>query len=248
MKVVLITGANGGIGTAMCKTFKERNWIVVGTDMSREATHAYVDTYISADLTNPVSQERIISTIQEKYAQLDCIINNAACQICKPIWSMSVEEWDSVYHCNVRSVFLFAKHGLDLLRANKGNIINVSSVHSIATSDEIAAYASSKAAVSGLTKNLAIELGKFGIRVNSICPGAVDTPMLRRGLLRGHAGGGSSDEVLETFAKTHLLGNVGQPREIANFVYFLADDTNGKFINGANLLIDGGASIKLATE
>lgn len=248
MKVVLITGANGGIGTAMCKTFKERNWIVVGTDMSREATHAYVDTYISADLTKPVSQEQIISTIQEKYAQLDCIINNAACQICKPIWSMSVEEWDSVYHCNVRSVFLFAKHGLDLLRANKGNIINVSSVHSIATSDEIAAYASSKAAVSGLTKNLAIELGKFGIRVNSICPGAVDTPMLRRGLLRGHAGGGRSDEVLETFAKTHLLGNVGQPREIANFVYFLADDTNGKFINGANLLIDGGASIKLATE
>jgi NAD(P)-dependent dehydrogenase (short-subunit alcohol dehydrogenase family) len=248
MKVVLITGSNGGIGTDICKKFKSSNWTVVGTDISEKSTHEFTDTYISTDLTDPSSPEHIIANIHTEYSQLNCIINNAACQICKPVWSMSVEEWDEVYNCNVRSIFLFVKHGVDLLRATKGNMINVSSVHSIATSDEIAAYASSKAAISGLTKNLAIELGKYGIRVNSVCPGAVDTPMLRKGLLRGHAGNGSSDEVLQTFAKTHLLENVGQPREIANFIYFLADDNNGKFINGANLLIDGGASIKLATE
>ena len=248
MKVVLVTGATGGIGLAICKKFKTEGWIVVGTSRSSNFDSEFVDHYISKDLSNQESPKEIIEDIKNKFNRLDCIVNNAACQICKPIWKMEVNEWDLIYNINVRTIFLFVKYGLELLKNTKGNIVNIGSVHSVVTSDEIAGYASSKSAITGLTRNLAIELGKFGIRVNNICPGAVDTKMLRAGLLRGHAGSGDSDTLVNNLGKSHLLGKVGNVDEIANFVNFVADDINGRFINGANLLIDGGACIKLSTE
>jgi len=248
MKVVLITGASGGIGLALCEQFKKENWIVVGTSRSTNYDSKLIDCYIPKDLSNENTPKEIMEIINSKYGRLDCIVNNAACQICKPIWEMDSSEWDLIYNCNVRSIFLFVKYGLELLKKTKGNIINIGSVHSVATSDEIAGYASSKAAIAGLTKNLAIELGQFGIRVNCISPGAVDTQMLRAGLLRGHAGNGDSDTLVNNLGKSHLLGKVGNIDEIAKFVCFVSNDENGKFINGANLLIDGGACIKLSTE
>jgi len=166
----------------------------------------------------------------------------------KPIWEMEPDEWTKIFDCNVKNVYLFVKYGLPLLKETQGNIINIGSVHSVVTSNEIAAYATTKAALTGLTRNLAIELASFNIRVNCICPGAVDTNMLRDGLLRGHAGNGTSNELVKHLGESHLLGQVGQPEEIANFVAFVANDENGRFINGANLLIDGGACIKLSTE
>ena len=247
-KVVLVTGASGGIGLEICKKFKEKNWIVIGSSRTVDFTDNSIDLYIPADLSKSESAKKIIETIQEKYNRLDCIINNAACQICKPIWEMEENEWDLVFSCNLKIIYLFVKYGLELLKKNEGNIINIGSVHSVVTSDEIAAYAASKAAISGLTRNLAIELSKFNIRVNCISPGAVDTPMLRDGLLRGHAGSGTSDELIENLGKSHLLKRVGMPYEIANLVEFVANNENGQFINGANLLIDGGACIKLSTE
>jgi len=244
-KIVLVTGANGGIGIEICNKFKSNNWIVIGTSLIEKYDNKSIDLYISADLTNQESIKNIINIIKKKYNKLDCIVNNAACQICKPIWEMESNEWDLIYNCNVKSIFLFVKYGIDLLKHSKGNIINIGSVHSVATSDEIAAYASSKAAIVGLTKNLAIELGKFSIRVNCISPGAIDTPMLRSGLIRGHAGKGSEEELIQNLGNSHLLKRIGKPQEIANFVFFVC---NEEFINGSNLLIDGGASIKLSTE
>lgn len=248
MKVVLITGATGGIGLAICRKFKSHGWIVIGTSRSNNFESEFIDLYISKDLSKEESPKQIIDNIKNTYNRLDCIVNNAACQICKPIWDMETNEWDKIYNVNVKSIFLFVKYGVELLKKSKGNIVNIGSVHSVVTSDEIAGYASSKAAITGLTRNLAIELSQFGIRVNNICPGAVDTKMLRAGLLRGHAGEGDSDTLVNNLKKSHLLGEVGHIDEIANFVNFVADDKNGKFINGANLLIDGGACIKLSTE
>lgn len=248
MRVVCISGSSNGIGLEICKKFKSEGWTVVGLSRTKDFESEYIDFYISGDVSESSTPEMVVSKIKEKYGRLDCIINNAACQICKPVYEMEVDEWDKVYNCNVRSIFLFAKHSINLLKESKGNIINIGSVHSVVTSDEIAAYASTKAAITGLTKNLAIELGKFGIRVNNICPGAVDTQMLRSGLLRGHVGEGDGDTLVGKLGDKHLLGRVGNVREIANFVYFVGDKNNGEFINGASLLIDGGASIKLSTE
>lgn len=247
-KLVLVTGAAGGIGIEICKKFKKKGWVVIGTSRRKEFDSPFIDHYISADITNETEIQNIIDFIRNKYNKINCIVNNAAAQICKSILDMTIDEWDKTYNCNVKSIFLFVKYGIDMLKSSNGNIINIGSVHSINTSDHIAAYASTKAAIAGLTKNLAIELSKFNIRVNCISPGAVDTPMLRAGLLRGHVEGSNPTELVENLGKKHLLKKVGQPCEIANLVEFVANDSNGKFINGSNILIDGGASIKLSTE
>lgn len=247
MKIVLITGATGGIGLEICKKFKKDNWEVVGTSLDKDYNSEFIDMYICKDLSLENSPKEILDLIEQKYGKLDCLINNAASQICKPIWEMDLSEWNMIYNVNVRSIFLFVKHGLKLLKKDKGNIINIGSIHSIVTSNEIACYASSKASIIGLTKNLAIELSKFGIRVNCVSPGAVNTKMLRDGLLRGHVGSGNMDKLLDKLAQSHLLKKIGEPEDIANLVHFLSDNKNS-FINGSNLLIDGGAHIRLSTE
>ena len=247
-KVVLVTGASGGIGSSICKRFKNDGWTVIGTARENNYKSENIDMYIHADITKEKSIKNLVDTIKTKYTKISCLVNNAAAQICKPIWEMEESEWDYVFNCNIKSIYLFVKNVLDLMKNNNSSIINIGSVHSVNTSDEIAAYATTKSAIVGLTRNLAIELSKFDIRVNCISPGAVDTEMLRSGLLRGHAGKGTPEELVIKLGKTHLLGKVGQPIEIANLVKFVADNDNGKFINGSNILIDGGASIKLSTE
>lgn len=247
-KVVLVTGASKGIGLSICQQFKNDNWIVVGTARHVDFNSEYIDLYISGDLSQSESITSIIKVINQKYQRLDCIINNAACQICKPIWEMEEQEWELVFNCNLKAIYLLIKNGIELLKKSQASIVNIGSVHSVSTSDEIAAYATTKAAIVGLTRNLAIELAPYKIRVNCISPGAVDTEMLRDGLTRGHAGSGTSDELVERLGQSHLLGKVGSSLEIANLVKFIADNKNGQFVNGANILIDGGASIRLSTE
>lgn len=242
-KSILITGCNGGIGRSVCNKFIKLNWKVYGTDIQKETDQNI--KYICADLTKPASANDIMNEIKE----LDGIVNVAAYQICKPFWETDVEEWDSIYNCNVRAVFLLAKAGLNKLKTSKGFIINIGSVHSLATSDKICAYGSSKSAIVGLTRNLAIECGKFGIRVNCISPGAIDTQMLRNGLRRGHVGDEKDDQVLiDRLGEKHTLGRVGKPEEIAELVYYLSDNAKSGFITGSNMIIDGGATIKLSTE
>ena len=247
-KNVLITGANGGIGTELCKKFKKEGWQVIGTSIEDDCKHSHINKYVKANLTNSQDIKILIENIKNEYGKLDCLINNAASQICKPIWDMEENEWDNVFDCNLKSIFLMVKYGVELMKNRGSNIINIGSVHSLVTSNEIAAYATSKAAIVGLTRNLAIELSRFGIRVNSISPGAINTRMLREGLKRGHVEGSNEDELVKKLGSSHLLGKVGEPNEIANLAEFLANTNGCSFVNGANIVVDGGASIKLSTE
>jgi glucose 1-dehydrogenase len=155
------------------------------------------------------------------------LVHNAAVQIAKPLVETSVEEWDLVMASNLRSVFLGAKLAYPLLKkaATGGAIVNVSSVHAVATSANISAYAASKGGILALTRAMAIEFAKDNIRANAVLPGAVDTPMLRAGLDRGHLGGASMHERLENLARKTVNGRIGQPTEIAHAIYFLADNT-----------------------
>jgi NAD(P)-dependent dehydrogenase (short-subunit alcohol dehydrogenase family) len=244
-KVVLITGANGGIGQAICRHFKQENWIVIGLDItiSDEST-LVMDTNYIVDLTNSNSIKELMVCIERDYGRLDCIVNNAALQICKPIWEMDENEWDKVMNCNVKAVYLLVKYGLELLKRVKGNIINIGSVHSMASSDKIAAYACSKSAIVGLTRNLAIELGQFGIRVNCVSPGAINTSMLMDGLKRNIDI--PFEQVLERFKRKHILGEIGEPEEIASMVYYICNES--KFMTGGNVFVDGGVLSRLSTE
>lgn len=245
--VALITGAAGGIGSATCRVFHDAGWIVVGVDRRHEAV-AGVDLFIEADISDPDSPGRIIDDVQHHSGRLDALVSNAAIQICKPILETTAEEWDLVMASNLRSVFLSAKAAHPLLKASKGAIINVSSVHAMATSKNIAAYAASKGALSAFTRSLALEFGADDIRVNAVLPGAVDTPMLHAGLERGHVQPGSLDELVRGLGERHVLGRVGQPEEIGRVILFLADRNQSSFITGQSIVADGGALARLSTE
>lgn len=243
-KNVLITGINGGIGKEIAKIFKKHYWYIIGTDLQENCTHDYFDRYIKQDLLAENSCKKIIDNIFIIENKLNCIINNAALQITGDINDFNEDDWDNIYKCNVKCSFLLSKYGYNMLSKTKGNIINIASIHSICTSQKIAAYASSKSALVGLTRNLAIELGKYNIRVNSISPGATDTQMLRFGLNRDNKNI-EENILIKQISNKHLLNKIGKPEEIAELTYQVCIN---EFINGANLIIDGGASIKLSTE
>ncbi|HVF25658.1 MAG TPA: SDR family oxidoreductase, partial [Anaerolineales bacterium] len=180
---------------------------------------------------------------------LEALVNNAALQVAKPLVETSVEEWDAVMASNLRSVFLGVKLAYPLLKAGSGAaVVNISSVHAIQTSANIAAYAASKGGLLALTRAMAIEFAPDNIRVNAILPGAVDTPMLRAGLGRGHVGQGDVQERLDNLARKTVSGKVGKPEEIAHAIYFLADNEQSSFMTGQALVVDGGATARLSTE
>jgi NAD(P)-dependent dehydrogenase (short-subunit alcohol dehydrogenase family) len=135
-----------------------------------------------------------------------------------------------------------------MLLKSRGSIVNVSSVHAIATSEGIAAYAASKGAIVALTRALALEFGRNKVRVNAVLPGAVDTPMLRAGLTRGHLKGKNASQLIRALGSKHVMGQVGAPEEIAEGILFLADPARSSFMTGQSLVIDGGATARLSTE
>jgi NAD(P)-dependent dehydrogenase (short-subunit alcohol dehydrogenase family) len=247
-RVVLITGVAGGIGSATAAAFRDAGWHVIGVDRRPVDSPAGVDRYIHADISDIASSQRIFTEVQANEGRLDALINNAAIQLCKPLVETAPEEWDAVMASNLRSVYLAIRHAYALMRARGGAMVNVSSVHALATSANIAAYAASKGALLALTRALAIELAPDQIRVNAILPGAVDTPMLRAGLTRGHVQGKDPSELVTKLGMRHVLGRVGQPSEIAQAIVFLSDGECSSFITGQALVVDGGATTRLSTE
>ena len=249
-KVVLITGAAGGIGSATAKLFDENGWHVIGVDRRdfEKGEIPGVEHFIKADIAETDSSKAIFEEIKATEGRLDALVNNAAVQVAKPLVETTPEEWDMVMASNLRSVYLGIRHSYEMLKASEGSIINVSSVHAIATSANIAAYAASKGALSALTRALAIELTDDNIRVNAVLPGAVDTPMLRAGLMRGHLEGNDEYELVKALGAKHVIGRVGQPHEIARSILFLADSEWSSFMTGQSIVVDGGATIRLSTE
>jgi len=249
-KTLLITGAAGGIGRATVVHFAEKGWRVIGVDrLPLEGEFPANGLYIQSDISNPTSMEAIFLQVRGFTGQLDALVNNAAMQIAKPILDTTVEEWDAVMASNLRSVFLSAKLAYPLFKAaGRGAIVNVSSVHAVQTSADIAAYAASKGGMLALTRAMAIEFARENVRVNAILPGAVDTPMLRAGLNRGHVSGEDVHQRLENLARKTVNGRVGKPEEIAHAIYFLADDEQSSFMTGQAMVVDGGATARLSTE
>ena len=249
-RVVLITGASGGIGRATVDHFASQGWLVVGVDRAPFGDGFPGDgLFIQSDISFGENLESIFSRVRDYTDHLDALVNNAALQVAKPLLKTSVEDWDAVMASNLRSVFLGVKLAHTLLTAGGGGaIVNVSSVHAVATSANIAAYAASKGGLLAFTRAIAIEFAPDNIRVNAILPGAVDTPMLRAGLDRGHLGGEDILQRLDNLARKTVSGKVGLPEEIAHAIYFLADSQQSSFMTGQALIVDGGATARLSTE
>ena len=249
-RTVLITGAAGGIGRATVKLFASSGWRVIGVDRAPFGEPFPEDgVYIQFDISIGGNLESIFEQAHAYTGALNALVNNAAVQIAKPLLQTSVEEWDAVMASNLRSVFLSAKLAHPLFKAAGGGaIVNVSSVHAVATSANIAAYAASKGGLLALTRAMAIEFAPDNIRVNAILPGAVDTPMLRAGMNRGHVSGGDIQTRLDNLARKTVNGRIGQPGEIAHAIYFLADEIQSSFMTGQAMIVDGGATARLSTE
>jgi len=246
-RVVVITGVVGGIGAATASLFADQGWRVIGIDCRQGPTPG-VHSCHQADVSDVTASKKIFTEINANGGRIDALINNAAVQICKPLVETSPEEWDAVMATNIRGVYLTIRHAYPLMCARGGAIVNVSSVHAIATSSNIAAYAASKGALLAMTRALAIELSPQKIRVNAVLPGAVDTEMLRASLERQQFMGSDPDELIQELGSRHILGRVGRPKEIAEAIMFLADEQHSSFMTGQALVVDGGATATLSTE
>ncbi len=249
-KTVVVTGAASGIGKAVAARFHAEGWNVASMDLqSDEGTgHPPLDLFRVGDVSVPEDVRGLFEALAGKYGQVDALVNNAAVQICKPLAEMSHEEWTRTLDVNLTGAYLTLRHGFPLMAEHGGAIVNISSVHAIATSAHIAAYAATKGALLAMTRALAIELAPHAIRVNAVLPGAVDTEMLRDGLRRGHVQGATTDDLVEALSRRHVMGRVGRPEEIASMVFMLADPTQSGFITGQGFVVDGGATARLSTE
>jgi NAD(P)-dependent dehydrogenase (short-subunit alcohol dehydrogenase family) len=238
-KVAVITGAAGGIGAAAAGLFLEHDWDVVSLDRAEIRTPCALT--IRADLSRLEDLERAIAQVKSVCSRIDALINNAAEQLAKSLIETEPAEWDALMSTNARAVYLLMSRFYPLLKPVKGCIVNIASIHALATSPGIAAYAASKGALVALTRAVALEFANVGIRVNAVLPGAIDTPMLAAGLTR-------PGQSLQALAAKHPLGRIGRPEEIAEAIYFLADSDRSSFITGQTLVVDGGASARLSTE
>jgi NAD(P)-dependent dehydrogenase (short-subunit alcohol dehydrogenase family) len=244
-KIVLLTGAAGGIGTAAAELFLKNDWCVIAVDRNAPPPNLSATDGLLLDLARPEAIDEAFDHVTRRYGRLDAWVNNAAHLVPKAAAETSREEWDFTIAANVRPVFLGVRSARPLLAGSSGAIVNVASVHALATSPGLAAYAASKGALLALTRALALELAPDGIRVNAVLPGAIDTAMLREGLGRSPQG---ERAALADLVKRHPLGRIGRPDDIAHMILFLADRERAPFITGQAFVVDGGALCRLSTE
>ena len=244
-RLVLVTGALGGVGSATVAAFREAGWATAATDVV-EMPRTGADHTLQLDLSGNDAEERLAAFIA-RLGRLDALVNNAAVQVAAPVHETTPEDWDRLFAVNLRAGYLAIRVAVPALAAARGAIVNVSSVHAVATSRGLAAYAASKGGLVALTRAAALDLAAQGIRVNAVLPGAVDTPMLRAGLVRW-SGPEEVERAIAALAARTPIGRVGHPAEIAQSILFLADSARSSFITGQTLVVDGGASAGLSTE
>ena len=249
-RVVLITGAAGGLGSAAARRFAAEGAALALLDQDGDAAERLADDLttqginalaLQADVTDEASVERAIARVENHFGRLDVLFNNAGIGGGSfAIADLPAAEWDRVVAVNLRGVFLGCKYGVPALaRSGGGAIVNMGS--STGRHDTItggAAYMASKAAVEAMTKSLALQTAPLGIRANTVCPGIIQTQLSFRQQKRG-----GEEQFFAEFAARIPLGRVGQPEDVAAAVAFLASD-QARHVTGASLLIDGGQTLR----
>lgn len=243
-RVVVITGAGAGIGRACALEFAKEGASVVIADIDMNAATATAAlikaaggtaTPVQADVSDPVSVQSLLEQTLRVYPLVHTLVNNAAVQINKTAEDTSFEEWNRQLAVNLGGVFLCSKYFLPQLRKTKGSIVNMSSVNGFFVEPTCAGYCATKAAIIGLTKAMAIDHGRDGIRVNCICPGYIDA-----GLAEGYFQSQPDPAKARVDAgKLHALGRIGKPGEVGRAAVFLASD-DASFVTGTALVVDGG--------
>ena len=234
-KVCVITGTASGIGAEMARVFKGEGATVVGVDLNESET---VDINIRADVTDEQQVAGMYGRTKQEFGRVDVIVNNAGINPPEDtsVLDTPVETWQWVQDVNVRSVFLCCKHGIPhLLEAGGGSVINTASFVAVmgAATSQIS-YTASKGAVLSMSREMGVQFARQGVRVNALCPGPVDTPLLQELF--------ASDPAKAARRLVHVpAGRFGQAREIADAALFLASDESS-YVNATTFLVDGGLS------
>lgn len=247
-KRALVVGGNGGIGRAIVARFEQEGADVYAADLSAAGsgtTAAEHKRFLQVDITSEDQVMAALETIHTDAGRLDILVNAAGVELEKTIADTTLAEWNHSFAINVTGTFLMSKHALPLLRAaasegGTSSIINFGSYDGFIADPGLAAYCATKGAVHALTRAMACDHGPDGIRVNAICPGYIDTPMLQS-FFTGEGSGGAGraiDDLQQAVREVHPTRRYGTPDDVANLVHWLASD-EARYASGQLWVLDG---------
>lgn len=240
----LITGGSSGIGAACVRRFVAEGANVASLDVQEPSAELLAELsaevgedavfFQQCDIRDEERVAEVVAAVVERFGGIDCVVHAAGIPGAGVAHTLDVEDWDRVLDVNLKGTFLVAKHVLRQMVAQRsGSLVLVSSVEGISGGNVVPAYNAAKGGVVLLMRNLAMDYGRYGIRVNCLCPGFIDTPMLAG--FKKHA----SDAVRTAMEHAHMLQRFGQPEEVASAALFLCSD-DASFVTGHPLAVDGG--------
>jgi len=244
-KVAIVTGGGSGIGQATAELFAGEGAGVAIFDIDEASGRRTADQitqmggrafFIRTDISDEASVSESVAETSRRFGRLDILVNNAAAFVLKGL-DASTADWRRVLEVNVVGTALCSRYAAEQMKkAGKGAIVNLGSISSFVAQPSFVTYSSTKAAILQMTRNMALDLGPFGIRVNCVCPGTILTRASRDHMEQA---GMTLEEFVAQEGPKHILGRIGEPREVAYAILFLASD-EASFITGAHLMVDGG--------
>ncbi len=248
-KVALVTGAGGGIGRGIAVRFAAEGAKVGVLDILEDGVRETVEIIektggqacgLTCNLRDPQSVKNAVATLNSTFGTINVVVNNAAVMPAKVLHETTLDEWDAVFGVNVRGAYLVNREVIPQMIANGGgSIIHMASITGIRGLPGLAGYSATKGALISLTRAMSTDYARLGIRVNSVSPGTIDSPMLRDFL----AAQSDQNRLRQEFDSMHPIGRVGTIEEVASVFVFLASD-EASFVTGSNYEVDGGLSSK----
>ncbi|RLQ97091.1 glucose 1-dehydrogenase [Falsibacillus albus] len=241
-KIVVVTGGAQGIGKGIAKAFAQADGTVIFIDRNLDEGNKTLDElkqqklnvqFVQADLSRLDEASKVMKSIADEYGKIDILINNAGASKFQSIWEVTEVDWNEIINNNLSSVFYCSREAAKYMKETGGTIVNVASTRAFQSEANTEAYSASKGGISSLTHALAITLGNYGIRVNAISPGWIETS--------------SYEELREVDHGQHPANRVGKPEDVAKACLYLADPAND-FVTGINLVVDGGMTRKMIYE
>jgi NAD(P)-dependent dehydrogenase (short-subunit alcohol dehydrogenase family) len=241
-RVALVTGAASGIGAACALRFAREGARIAGFDLAKPSEEAWAElrkaapeaVFTAVDVRDEGAVAAAVAGVAARFGRIDVLVNAAGVSGSGAVDALDAAEWDRIVDVNLKGTFLVSKHVLQRMLAQRsGSVIHLASIEGLEAMPAQAAYNASKGGVVLLTRNMALDYGPSGIRVNCLCPGYIATPMTR-GLESPPFA-----RLREEFVRMHALGRPGRPEEVAAAALFLASDESS-FVTGAALVVDGG--------